>query len=117
MAARVHRCVSLRDRAIRIDDVGDAPGCTIGAVSSAVGYTDAAIGVAKQQIRKIVSGGEGGVLLDTVGADTKNLNVFRFVVLDSITESLALSRSARRVGLRIEPEDDRPVGIIAELDL
>ena len=117
MGPRIHRRVSLGDGAIRIDHVGDALSRAVGAVSSAVGQTDAAVGVAQQQIRKVVSGGEGGVLLDAVGADTENLNVLRFVVLDSITESLPLGRSARRVGHRVEPEDDLPAGVIAKLDL
>lgn len=49
--------------------------------------------------------GESLVLLDGVEAGSQNLDVLRFKILDSITESIALDRSTRGIGLRVEPQD------------
>ena len=103
--------------AVGTDHIRNSLRCTILLRSAAaVSDADLTFGVAKQRIRKRLIISELLVRRDVVGAAAQNLNIFCFKVLDSITESLALSRSATGARAWVEPQHDRLPFIVAQPD-
>lgn len=99
---------SLSDTPLRIDHVSDASrGAGRRLITRAVGHTNLSVGVAKQREWKIKLPGKSTVVLLGIKTDAEHLDVLGGVLLDSITESNAFGRSARRIGFRVKPEDDR----------
>ena len=101
--------------AVFVDDVGDAFcvfrfrgfGCT-------VGQADLAIGVAQQGERKIEFLCEVGVVGGVVETRAEDGGVLLLVLRDEVPEPGTLQRSARGVGLGIEPEYDLPAAKIVK---
>lgn len=92
---------------VRADYICDSLGCAIlFRFTSTIRDTDLPLGVTKERvwkrfvIRKLLVGS------DIIGAAAENLNILPFKILDSITESLALSRSAPGAGAWVEPHHD-----------
>jgi hypothetical protein len=104
--------------AVRADHVTDAP-CRrgIAARAGAVRHADFAVDVAEQQKRKRELFRECAVLCDGVEGDTQDYGAFLLEFTDSVTESAAFDGSARRVGLRIEPEHDGFAAQVREPDV
>ena len=97
--------MGLENGPIRADYVSDALGAPLsGTLAGAVGKANLALTIAEQRVGKIKFLRKGRILRHRIGADTQDLDIFCFVVMDSITESFSLGRSATRIGLRIEPE-------------
>jgi hypothetical protein len=57
--------------------------------------------------------GKGCIGLHRVQANTQDLGVQRLKFADSITESSPLDNSARCVSLRVKPQHDRLLSIVA----
>ena len=107
----------LRDLAVLVDHVRDAAGVLVALVfACAVGEAELAVGVAEQLEGELELAGEGGVFFRRVEADAEDDRVLRVVLLDEVPEPGTLDRSARGVGLRIEPEDDFLPAQIAQAD-
>ena len=81
-------------------------------VRGAIGECDALVRVAKEAIREVELVGERRVVFDAVERDPEDLDALLLKIADSITESAPLGRSARGVGLGIEPQDGGPSGEI-----
>ena len=79
---------------------------SLGSRGGAVGEADLAVGVAEQRVGEVELGREAGVLVGRVEADAEDLGVLRGVLIVEVPEPGTLDRSARGVGLRIEPEHD-----------
>ena len=102
--SRAHLRVRLRDLAVLVDDVGDAPRVLVfRGVSSAVREADLAIRVAEQREVEAELLGEMLVLFRRVETDAEDSGVFRFVLFGEVPEPGTLFRSTGGVGLRIEP--------------
>lgn len=113
----IHLRVRLRDLPLLVDNVGDAAGVLVfRRVARAVRETDLAVGVADQREGKIKLRGEALVVLACVEADADDLGVLLLVFFGQVPEPGTFGRSARCVGLRIEPEDDFLSAEIAEAD-
>ena len=115
---RIHLDVGLGDSALLVDDVGDPLGVFVfrrrgGAVSDA----DLAVGIAEQGKGEVELIGEAGVGIDVVETGAEDGGVLRFVLLDEVPEPGTLGRSARCIGLRIEPEHDLAAAQVVERDL
>ena len=64
MRCRLYLPVNLKDMAIRIDHISDAPGrFSCGSIASAIQHADFAVRVAKERKRVIEFFGEGRVLI------------------------------------------------------
>jgi len=50
--------------------------------------------------------GKRGILFDVVKADTQDLDIILSEIADLIAEPATLNRSARCIGLRIEPQNN-----------
>ena len=108
----------LGDAAVLVDDVGDPlrvfvfrrVGCT-------VGDTDLAVGVTQQREGEAEFLGEAGVGVDVVETGAEDGGVLRFVLVDEVPEPGTLGRSARCVGLRIEPQHHAAAFEVGETDL
>jgi len=97
--------MGLENGSVRADYVSDALGASrSGTLAGAVGKTNLALTIAQQWVGKVEFLRKGRILPHRIGADTQDLDIFCFVVMDSITESFSLGRSATRIGLWIEPE-------------
>jgi hypothetical protein len=109
--------MGLRDHAVLIDDVGDAPGVLVfRAVAGAVGEADLALGVADEGEGEVELLGEALVLVAGVEADADDLRVLLLVLADEVPEPGTLDGSAGGVGLRIEPENDPLAAQVAQAD-
>src|SRR5207244_10005487 len=88
-------------------DVGDALRVLIGRTRGrAVGHADLALGVAQKREREVELLRELRVGLLVVEGDAEDFRVLLLVLRGEVPEPGTLGRSARGVGLRIEPEDD-----------
>jgi hypothetical protein len=88
-----------------------------GVVARAVGEPELSPGVAQQGIGELELLGERGVLLDSVEGDPENGGILRLEGVGVVAEPATLDRSARCVGLGIEPEDQVLAGEVRELDV
>jgi hypothetical protein len=107
MVARIYPVVDSRDIAVLVNQNTDPAGVTrlfIG--TRAICDSHAAIGIAQQWKGKIVLLGERSILFNVVKADAKDLDIILIEVADLIAEPATLDRSARGIGLRIEPENN-----------
>ena len=105
MLAGIDLGMGLENGPIRADYISDALGIArSGALAGAIGKANLTLGIAQQRVGKIEFLRECCILRHCIGADPEDLNIFCFVVMDSITESFSLGRSATRIGLWIEPE-------------
>jgi hypothetical protein len=99
--------VRLGDSAALIDDIGDAFGVFVARrIRGAVGDADAAVGVAEQRKGEVELLRETGVVGGVVETRAEDRRVLRFVFVDEVPEPGTFGRSARGIGLRIEPEHD-----------
>jgi len=109
--------VRLQDRAVLADHVGDpARVLVLLRIGGAVGDADLPLRVADQREREVELFREALVLFPRVEADAEDLGVLCLVLLDEVPEPGTLDRSARGVGLRIEPEDDLFAAQVAQPD-
>jgi len=93
--------------AIRAHHIGVSRGVLIlGGARRAIGSTHFTAGVAQQRKRELKLLGEGTIVFDGVERNTANCDPLGRKVLDSITESMALFRSARCIGFGVEPQHD-----------
>jgi len=107
----------LHDPAVFADDVCDAPRVLVlWRLGGAIGDPDLPAGIADQREREVELFGEALVLFPSVEADAEDPGVFRFVLVDEVPEPGTLKRSARCVGLRIEPQNDLPAAQVPEPD-
>ena len=105
-------CKDALNLAIRPNDnriPPDLPGLRAGAVGSA----DLTVSIGQQGVGKVIPPGKGRVGLYRVHTDAQNLRLQRLKFVDSITESGPLNNSARRIGLRVEPQHDRLPSIVS----
>lgn len=97
----------LSDTAVLVDDVGDAFGVFVARrIGGAVGDADTAVGVAEQRKGEVELLRETGVVGGVVETRAEDRRVLRFVFADEVPEPGTLGRSARCIGLRIEPQHD-----------
>ena len=115
VALRIDLPVGLRDLAVRRDDVGDAFGkpCLRG-IRGAVGQPDFALRVAEERKRVFELLREVRVLRLRVEGDAPDLRVVFLEFRVEVAEPATLDRSTRRVGLRIEPQNDGPAALVGE---
>jgi hypothetical protein len=110
--------VRLGDAALLVDDVGDPLRVFVfRRVGGTVGDTDLAVGVTQQREGEVEFLGEAGVGGDIVETGAEDGGVLRFVLVDEVPEPGTLGRSARCVGLRIEPQHDLPAAQIVQRNL
>lgn len=83
-------------------------------VARAISQPDLPFRIAKQLEREIEFFRERPVRFFVVKAHAEYLGVFIAVLLDSVTESDAFGRSARRVRFRVEPKYDRAAFEVAQ---
>jgi hypothetical protein len=106
----------LLDLAIRPDDKGVALGVLVFcARHGSIGQSKFLFGVTKEREVEVELLREGAILFYGVYGDTEHANAAGFIVLDSITESIALLGSARRIGDRIKPQHVALTGKILRL--
>ena len=115
MGRGVHLGMGLLDATVAPDDVADPLGpLRRRTLAGAVGDTDLFVRVAQERVGEVVLVSEGGVFRHAVRADPQDLRVALFVLADSVTESLALDGSPRRVGHGVEPENHNLAGVVAQ---
>ena len=108
--------MNLCDPAFSVDDDGDPVGVAcFGVRAGAIRTPDLPIRVAEKRERKLKFLGEGSVLFDRVEADPENLNFKLPERAEMVAEPATLNRSARRVGLRVEPQDDALAPVVLKL--
>lgn len=111
---RIHLSDGVGDIPVSADDIRNPLGCSIFLrTASAVGDADFPLGITQQRIRKRFIVREFLVRSNIISAAAEYLNVVALKLLDSITEPLALSRSATRTGARIKPQHDSLSRIVA----
>jgi len=114
----VHLRMGLGDAAFLVDEVGDPFRVFVfRRVGGAVGDTDLAVGVTQQGEGEFVFLSEAGVGVDVVETGAEDGGVLRFVLVDEVPEPGTLGRSARCVGLRIEPQHDLASAQIVQRNL
>jgi hypothetical protein len=105
----------LGDPSVLVDDVGDPFRILIlRRIGSTVRDPDLAIGVAQQGEREIKLLGESRVRIRIIETRTEDGRVLLFILADEVPEPGTLGRSARCVGLRIEPKHDFAAAQIVE---
>ena len=105
MIARIHLVIDPGELAVFVNQETHATRVTrLTIAASAIRHPHASVGIAKQREGKIVLLGKVGIPFDVVEADAQDLNVVLIEVVDLVAEPATLSRSARRVGLRIKPQ-------------
>jgi len=110
--------VGLGDLPVLVDDVCDPFRVLVfRRVGGAVGDADLAVGVAQQREGKIEFLREAGVVGGVVEACAEDGRVLFLVLVDEVPEPGTLGRSARCVGLRIEPEHDLAAAQIVKRNL
>ena len=118
MLARVDLIYCLDYATVRADHVGDAFCVLRGrVVRSPVCHSYLSFRIAKQAEGEIELFGKSPVLFYRVKTDAEYLGILVCVLLDSITEPNAFSRSARCVGLRVKPQDDGAPFEVAQADI
>ena len=117
LLSSIHVAMGLYDHSTRTDDIGNAfGGFVITAFASTICHADRSFGIAQQRKSELVFLGEPGVGFDVISADAQYLRVLALILLDSITESNSLSRSPTGAGAGIEPQNDRLVSIVIQID-
>lgn len=117
MLRRVHLRVDLENLSVGSDDVADAlRGAGVLAVARPVREPNLACRIAEQWevVMKLL--GERAVLFLRVEADSKDLRVLRLELPGVVAEPATFFRSARGIGLGVEPEDDDLSQVILEAD-
>ena len=95
----------LSDTAVLVDNVGDAFGVFVARrIGGAVGDADTAVGVAEQRKGEVELLRETGIVGGVVETRAEDRRVLRFIFADEVPEPGTLGRSARGIGLRIEPQ-------------
>ena len=106
----------LGDPALLVDDVRDPFGVfVLRRFGGSVGDADLAVGVAEQREGEGELVGKARVGVDVVETGAEDGGVLRFVLVDEVPEPGTFGRSARGIGLRIEPEHDLPPAQVVEL--
>jgi hypothetical protein len=109
--------MGLQDASVLADHVGDPPRILVlFRVGGAVRDADLPLRIPDQGEGEVELLREPLVLFPGVEADAEDLGVLRLVLLDEVPEPGTLNRSARGVGLRIEPEDDLFSAQVAQAD-
>jgi hypothetical protein len=117
LLSSIHLGMGLRDRPTWTDDIGSPlGGFVISALAGTIRHADRSIGIAQQRKGELVFLGEPGVGFDVISADAQYLHVLALILLDSITESNPLSRSPTGAGAGIEPQNDRLVSKVIQID-
>ena len=107
MIARVDAIVNALDFPFLINQEADACGVPcLGIITSSVGHPEPAIRIAEQRKIEAVFFRKGGILLDCIKADAQNGDIVLDEVILLVTEPATLGRSARCIGLGIEPKED-----------
>lgn len=120
MLSDFHLGIDLIDRTIGIDQVGDPINAFIFTsveflgTPCAVGFEHVVVFVAEQGILESVLLHELFLFLWGIGTDTDDLDTTVGKCLEFITESLALSGSARGAGFGKKPENQTAPGEITE---
>ena len=118
MLARLDLIYRLNYAAIRADHVSDPFGILSGRiVRSPVCHSYLSFCIAKQAKGEIELFGKSPVLFYCVKTDAEYLGILVCVLLDSITEPNTFSRSARCIGFRIKPQDDRAAFEVAQSNI
>jgi hypothetical protein len=118
MLARIDLIYRLKYATVGADHVSDALGILSGRIiRSLVCYSYLSFCIAKQAEGEIELFGESSVLFYSIKTDAEYLGILVCVLLDSITEPNTFSRSARRVCLRIKPQDDRAAFEVAQSNI
>ena len=105
MLPRIDLGMGLENCSVRADYVSDAFGIACcGTLAGTVGNANMTLTIAQQRVGKVEFLRECSILRHPIGTDSQDLDIFCFVVMDSITESFSLGRSATRIRLWIEPE-------------
>lgn len=105
LSGRVLGINRLLNLAVGAHHVGVARSVLIlGGTRRAIGSTHFTAGVTQQRERELELVCEGTVVFDRVERNTTNSDPLGRKVLDSITESMALFRSARSIGFGIKPQ-------------
>jgi len=100
-----HLWIGGGDLALLVDQVADAARVAgFGVGAGPVCKTELAVNVTQQFEWKIEFLREGGVGLDAVEADAQDHDIMLFEIGILVAEPAAFDRSARGVGLGIEPE-------------
>jgi hypothetical protein len=108
----------LSDAAVFVDDVGDPLRVLIfRRFGGAIGDTNLAVSVTQKGEGETELLGEAGVGVDIVEAGAEDGGVLRFVLVDEVPEPGTLGRSARCVGLRIEPQHNLAAAQIMQRNL
>ena len=76
-----------------------------GVIAGAIGEAEAPLGIAQEQKRKIIFARKRGVLGYRVKADPENLDIARTELVYLVAEPATFRRSARRIGLWVEPQE------------
>jgi hypothetical protein len=118
MLARIDLVYRLKYLTIGADHVCDAFGMLSGRlIRSPVRHPYLSFCIAKQAEWKVEFFGKSPVLFYRIKTYAEYLGIFVCVLLDSITEPNAFSRSARCVGFRIKPQNDGAAIEIAQSNI
>ena len=118
MLARIDLIYRLNYATVRADHVGDAFGILSGRIIRCpVCHSYLSFCIAKQAEGEIELFGKSSVLFYRIKTDAEYLGILVCVLLDSITEPNAFSRSARCIGFRIKPQDDRAAFEVAQSNI
>ena len=118
MLARIDLIYRLNYATVRADHVSDAFGVLGGRiVRSPVCHSYLSFCIAKQAEVEIEFFGESPVLFYGIKTHAEYLGILVCVLLDSITEPNTFSRSARRVGFRIKPQDNGSAFEVAQANI
>jgi hypothetical protein len=97
----------LGDPSLLVDHVGDPFRILVARrIGGTIRDADATVGVAEQREGEVELLRKFGVVRDVVEARAKDGRVLLFVLADEVPEPGTFFRSARGIGLRIEPEHD-----------
>lgn len=117
MSRRVDFLVGDENVTFGTDQIGDTFGVArIRGIRSSVGQTHCASRVAEKREGECELAGEGVVFFLGIETYAEDLAVTLVELSDSITESVAFDRSARRVGFGVKPEKDVRARQIRERD-
>jgi len=83
-------------------------------IARAVGEAELTAGVAQQRKRKAEFLCEGGIRRSVIEARSKDRDLLLLELSGPVPEPFAFDRSARSIGLRIEPEEDLPTAEVPE---
>jgi hypothetical protein len=113
--SRIGICDRICNVPVGTDYIRNPLGCAIlFRFTSAISDADLPLGVTQERVRKEFVIRKLLIRSDIIGAATENLNILPFKIVDSITESLALSRSATGAGTRVKPHHDSLAFIVTQ---